>query len=58
MVTYALARMGEGTHLTVVHQGFRGLEAAASEHARGWERMLGWLQAYARVMRDEEGGRR
>jgi uncharacterized protein YndB with AHSA1/START domain len=58
VVTYALARMGEGTHLTVVHQGFRGLEAAASEHAAGWERMLGWLQAYARVMRDEEGGRR
>lgn len=58
VVTYALAPRGKGTYLTVVHEGLLGLEAAASEHAAGWERMLGWLQAYARVVRDEEGVRR
>lgn len=58
IVTYALAPRGTGTHLTVVHEGFRGLDAAAAEHAAGWERMLGWLQAYARSVRAPEGGAR
>lgn len=58
VVTYALAPRGKGTSLTVVQEGFLGLEAAASEHAAGWERMLGWLQTYARVVRDEEAVRR
>ncbi|HUM11557.1 MAG TPA: SRPBCC family protein [Myxococcaceae bacterium] len=57
-VTYALATRGAGTRLTVVHEGFQGLDQAASEHAFGWERMLGWLQAYNRVVRDQEGSGR
>jgi uncharacterized protein YndB with AHSA1/START domain len=56
VVTYALAPRGTGTHLTVLHEGFRGLDQAASEHAAGWERMLGWLQAYGQLVREEEGG--
>lgn len=58
VVTYALADREWGSRLTVLHEGFRGLDPAAAEHAAGWERMLGWLQAYARSVRDEEGGAR
>ena len=58
VVTYTLEPRDKGTHLTVVHEGFGGLKAAAVEHAAGWERVLGWLQGYARVVRDQEGVRR
>ena len=54
VVTYALQPRADGSALTVVHEGFRGLDAAADEHAAGWERVLGWLQTYARTIRDEE----
>ena len=36
------------------HEGFHGFEAAAVEHAFGWERVLNWLEPYARRVNDEE----
>lgn len=52
----ALERRGTGARLVVLHEGFQALPAAAVEHAAGWERVLGWLEAYARRVRDEEEG--
>jgi len=34
------------TRLTIRHEGFSGLDAAAYEHADGWERVLGWLKEH------------
>lgn len=53
-VTYLLQPWEGGARLTVFHEGFRGLEEAATEHAFGWERVLGWLEPYARAMNDEQ----
>jgi len=53
-VTYLLARHQTGTRVTVFHEGFQGFEAAAVEHALGWERALNWLEPYARRVYDEE----
>lgn len=44
--TYRLDPLAIGTRLTVQHEGFGGLPAAAAEHAAGWERFLGWLAEY------------
>ena len=43
-----------GARVTVFHEGFTGCEAAAVEHALGWERVLNWLEPYARRMNEEE----
>jgi hypothetical protein len=32
----------------VRHEGFAGLREPADQHAEGWERVLGWLDAYMR----------
>src|SRR5678815_1724782 len=53
-VTYLFQPRERGAHLTVFHEGFRGFDEAAAEHAVGWERVLGWLEAYARAVNDEE----
>ena len=45
-VTYRLDPLSIGTRLTVRHEGFTGLPAAAAEHAAGWERFLDWLAEY------------
>ena len=45
-VAYLLEPTAGGTRLTVCHGGFAGLADAAAEHAYGWARVLGWLQAY------------
>jgi len=45
-VTFQFDAIPAGTRLTVRHDGFAGLWAAAREHAAGWERFLGWLAAY------------
>lgn len=45
-VAYLLEPTDNGTRLTICHGGFGGLGEAAAEHAEGWGRMLGWLQAY------------
>jgi uncharacterized protein YndB with AHSA1/START domain len=45
-VAYLLQPIATGTRVTVCHGGFAGLNEAAAEHAEGWARVLGWLQAY------------
>ncbi len=48
IVTYRLSPIDGGTRVTVRHDGFAGRDEAAKEHAQGWERFLGWLEAYLR----------
>ncbi|MER9680347.1 SRPBCC domain-containing protein [Mesorhizobium sp. M0184] len=45
-VAWLLEPIAGGTRVTICHGGFAGLAAAATEHAEGWGRVLGWLQAY------------
>jgi uncharacterized protein YndB with AHSA1/START domain len=45
-VAYLLEPIATGTRVTICHGGFAGLSEAAAEHAEGWGRVLGWLQAY------------
>src|SRR5258706_11643270 len=45
-ITYNIKEMESGSRLTVRHEGFKGYEAAAIQHAEHWERVLGWLDAY------------
>jgi len=47
-VTYRCDPIAADTRLTVRHDGFAGLRAPADEHAAGWERVLGLLEAYMR----------
>jgi len=47
-VVYTFTATGEGTRLTVRHDGFGRRTAAAQEHAAGWERTLSWLERYLR----------
>jgi uncharacterized protein YndB with AHSA1/START domain len=53
-VSYLFAPRMTGARVTVFHEGFTGLETAAVEHALGWERVLGWLEPYARRVNEEE----
>ena len=53
-VTYLFAPRRSGARVTIFHEGFAGLEAAAVEHALGWERVLNWLEHYARRVNEEE----
>ena len=39
-------RMGTGTRLKLRHSGFAGNPQAAADHAQGWTRVLGWMQAF------------
>lgn len=48
-VAYLAEPTAGGTRLTVCHGGFGGLADAATEHAEGWARVLGWLQAYFNI---------
>jgi uncharacterized protein YndB with AHSA1/START domain len=48
VVTWRLDPIPDGTRVTVRHDGFVGQDDAAEEHARGWERALGWLESYMR----------
>ncbi|MBZ9979627.1 MULTISPECIES: SRPBCC domain-containing protein [unclassified Mesorhizobium] len=45
-VAWLLEPTAAGTRLAICHGGFAGLAEAAAEHAEGWGRVLGWLQAY------------
>ncbi|HTI10371.1 MAG TPA: SRPBCC family protein [Puia sp.] len=45
-IAYRFDPLENGTRVTVRHEGFVGCEAAAYEHAEGWVRVLGWLDAY------------
>jgi uncharacterized protein YndB with AHSA1/START domain len=53
-VSYLIQPREGGARLTVFHEGFHDLEEAAVEHAVGWERVLGWLEPYARAVNDEQ----
>jgi uncharacterized protein YndB with AHSA1/START domain len=50
IVTYELASIATGTRVLVRHDGFAGRDDAAQEHVFGWERFLGWLEAYLRAL--------
>lgn len=39
-------KMGTGTMLRLRHEGFAGAPKAAQDHAQGWIRVLGWMQAF------------
>jgi len=45
-ITYMIKEIESGSRLTVRHEGFKGFEAAAIQHAEHWERVLGWLSKY------------
>jgi uncharacterized protein YndB with AHSA1/START domain len=47
-ITYRLDAVDGGTRLTLRHEGFTGRPESCASHADGWERVLGWLQAYHR----------
>jgi len=38
--------MGTGTVVRIRHEGFAGAPEAAQNHAQGWTRVLGWMQAF------------
>jgi uncharacterized protein YndB with AHSA1/START domain len=44
-LTYVLEDIPGGTRVTVRHEGFASREDCGS-HGAGWERVLGWLEAY------------
>jgi uncharacterized protein YndB with AHSA1/START domain len=46
-LTYELSAIDGGTRLTLWHEGFAGRPQSCAGHAQGWERVLGWLTAYA-----------
>ncbi|HEX4849523.1 MAG TPA: SRPBCC domain-containing protein, partial [Puia sp.] len=46
IIHYRLDPISNGTHLTVVHEGFTACHEAAVEHGEGWERVLNWLYAH------------
>jgi uncharacterized protein YndB with AHSA1/START domain/uncharacterized protein YciI len=50
-ITYELSPIDGGTRLTLWHEGFAGRPQSCAGHAHGWERVFGWLTAYA----SEEG---
>jgi uncharacterized protein YndB with AHSA1/START domain len=45
-ITYSLEPIDGGTRLTIRHSGFAGRPQSCEGHGQGWERVLGWLQAY------------
>jgi hypothetical protein len=38
--------MGTGTVVKIRQEGFAGAPEAAQNHAQGWTRVLGWMQAF------------
>jgi uncharacterized protein YndB with AHSA1/START domain len=45
-VTFTLDDIPGGTSVTLRHEGFGARTEACSSHARGWERVLTWLESY------------
>jgi uncharacterized protein YndB with AHSA1/START domain len=39
-------KAGTGTLLKIRHDGFAGAPQAAKAHGEGWQRVLGWMQAF------------
>ena len=54
-VRYELERIPNGTRLTVRHEGFGDQTASCDSHAKGWERVLGWLTAHCEPRAAGEG---
>lgn len=46
-VSYLLEAIAAGTRVTLRHDGFVGRPESCRSHGDGWERVLGWLDAYA-----------
>ncbi|HWE28367.1 MAG TPA: SRPBCC domain-containing protein [Polyangia bacterium] len=47
-ITYRLEPLADGgTRVTVRHEGFGDRTESCKSHGEGWERVLGWLAAYA-----------
>ena len=46
IITYRLTATATGTRLVVKNEGFGPAHEAAEQHAQGWERFLGYLQAH------------
>jgi uncharacterized protein YndB with AHSA1/START domain len=45
-VRWELAPSRGGTLLKIHHGGFSGRPGAAQDHSNGWQRVLGWMQAF------------
>jgi uncharacterized protein YndB with AHSA1/START domain len=45
-VTFLLEPIGEGTRVTLRHDGFAGNAGACLDHTSGWEKVLGWLKQH------------
>ena len=39
-------KAGTGTLVRIHHSGFDGNAPAATDHGKGWQRVLGWMQAF------------
>jgi uncharacterized protein YndB with AHSA1/START domain len=48
-IRYQLDPIPGGTRVTVRHDGFAGRAESCAGHARGWERVLGWLTGHFRA---------
>jgi Activator of Hsp90 ATPase homolog 1-like protein len=46
VVRWELESASGGTVVRVNHSGFAGAPAAAKNHYEGWQRVLGWMQAF------------
>ena len=46
-ITYRLDPIAGGTRVTVRHAGFGERKESCQNHGLGWERVLGWLNAFA-----------
>ena len=47
-ITYRLESLADGgTRVTVHHEGFAGRDESCNAHTEGWQRVLGWVSAYA-----------
>lgn len=45
-VRWELSESDGGTLVTIRHAGFAARPGAVKEHALGWQRVLGWMQAF------------
>lgn len=53
VITYLLDPIDGGTRLTLRHEGFGERKQSCEDHARGWERVLGWLARHAERSENE-----
>jgi uncharacterized protein YndB with AHSA1/START domain len=46
LVRWELEPVDGGTLVHVRHSGFAGAAEAAQNHYQGWQRVIGWMQAF------------